>query len=98
MAGTSNPKGLLVDKNKKREEPELLKLLNSRAAWNNPPHVEPRIDDNYRNRMNAAVNAYAQANRTDPFARDRISLHLRRGLELPSDVLEESNSRIRAQR
>ena len=80
------------------QEPELLKLLNSRAAWNNPPHSEPTLSGDYVHRMNMALNAYAQANRADSFAKDRMALYLRRGLELPSDILEESNSRIRAQR
>lgn len=78
-------------------DPELLKLLNSRASWNLPEHKKPHVNGEYLQRMNAAVDAYARANRSDPFARDRIALYLRQGYEFPSDILDESNGRMRSQ-
>lgn len=81
-----------------KNEPELLKLLNTRSAWNNPPHSRPVVNGEYLRRMNAAVEAHAKANRSDPFAKNRIALHMRAGLELPSDVLDEANGRLRSGR
>lgn len=80
----------------KKSEPELLKLLNTRSAWNLPPHREPVMDKEYKRRADMAVDAHARANRSDPFARDRMALYLRRGLDLPSDVLDEANGRLRS--
>lgn len=79
-----------------KSEPELLKVLNSRAAWNLPPHREP-VGITADKRFHAAVDAHARANRSDPFARDRVAMYLKRGLELPSDILEEANGRMRSQ-
>lgn len=81
---------------KTNAEPELLKILNTRAAWNLPPHREPVMEGEYKRRAQAAVDAFARANRSDPFARDRMALYMRRGLELPSDVLDAAQGRIRS--
>lgn len=73
---------------KARADSELLKHLNGRAAWNLPEYRVPMFDPQ---KVEAAVRAYASANLSDPFAARRMSLYLKQGYELPSDILADSN-------
>lgn len=52
----------------------------------------------YRIEMERAAAAHVEANRSDPFARGRIWLHMRRGLVLPSDVLADSRALVGVRR
>jgi hypothetical protein len=45
--------------------------------------------------MIKAADLHAEANKSDPFARDRIMLEMQTGRELPSDVEAEAGSAIR---
>jgi hypothetical protein len=40
--------------------------------------------------MGLAADMHAQANRTDPFARGRMMLHLKNGIENPVEVIKEA--------
>lgn len=77
-----------------RNEPsELLKLLHGNAAWNAKRPSGPCYPEN------AVENAsllHARANKSDPFAQDRMRLHLSRCLDLPSDVSKEAQASISA--
>lgn len=50
-------------------------------------HRIPLQTPKYLIEMERAAVEHAEANRSDPFARGRIWLHMKRGLLLPSDVM-----------
>jgi hypothetical protein len=54
------------------------------------PFKAPEMTLNRRVEMTRAADAYHEANRSDPFARSRVMTYMRRGIELPSDVLKEA--------
>jgi len=76
-----------------KNQSELLKLLNGR--WTD---IISHLPDVYRgptvdqDRVQEAAGLWAQANSSDPFARGRMALFLRRGFEFPSDVKKEALS------
>lgn len=78
---------------RKFEEPELLKLLNSRSVWNLPPFRNPNYD---AMRIENAARTAARAEPSDPFTYARVKASLRAGLDDPSEVLSTAQSRIRA--
>lgn len=54
-------------------------------------HRAPLQTPKFRIEMERAAAAHVEANRSNPFARGRILLHMRRGLDLPSDVSKAAN-------
>lgn len=80
----------------KKEQPELLKLLNARAAWSLPPFRKPKFNANERAKIETAVSLHAQAFNSDPFAADRMNLHLISGLERADDVIEDARHKLGA--
>lgn len=79
---------------KYKNESELLKLLNSRAAFNLPPYRKPVIDDGMARAMDLAARTHGEAHPSDPYAAARMKLYLYQGYELPSDVLQDARSRL----
>jgi hypothetical protein len=79
-----------------KKPPEPMALILSRAEaiarmpeqYRAPQHDSQRVRD--------AVAQFARANLSDPFAARRMALYLKRGLELPSDILADSNRQIQA--
>lgn len=76
-----------------KQRPALLELLNQRGSWNLPPYEPPVRDAKYLVKVETAARAHARANPADPFAYPRIRLHLLKGFDLPSDVLESSRKK-----
>lgn len=76
----------------KKDEPELLKLLNSREAWALP---EYKVPEYIPQQVERAVREASLLNNSDPFAAARMRLHLQRGYELPSDVIKDSINTIK---
>lgn len=75
------------------EKSKLLELLNEREAWKLPlPYPVPVLDSA---RVDGAVKLHSQANDSDPFAGPRMRLHLKRGFELPSDILGDAASALK---
>lgn len=71
-------------------------LLQKESDFKNPlprQHREPALTMGYRIEMNRAAHVFAEANQSDPFARDRITLHMRRGIVHPSEVLKTRRDR-----
>lgn len=62
------------------------------------PYIPPVMTLGRRVDISNALARHVEANRSDPFAGGRIKMHMERGLELPSDVLEEANSKLNANR
>jgi hypothetical protein len=80
----------------KKEQPELLKLLNARAAWNHPPFRQPRFGADQLAKIELAVSLHAEANNSDPYAADRMRMHLLRGLDSAEEVITEARNRLNA--
>lgn len=74
-----------------KNESELLKLLNSRAAFNLPPYRKPVVDERA---IDLAARTHGEAYPSDPWARQRMTLYLKQGYELPSDVLADARHKI----
>lgn len=60
------------------------------------PWREPEMTVQRRAEVKKAADRHQEANLSDPFARDRALLYMRRGLALPSDVLADANSQLAA--
>lgn len=60
------------------------------------PYVAPVMTPQYAADIRKVMMAHADANNSDPFAADRIALHMRRGLGLPSDVKRTAESQLNA--
>jgi hypothetical protein len=73
---------------KKRQPPALLELLNERQSWELPPYRKPEVD---AVKMEEAARLWAQAYNADPFAYQRIRLHMLQGFELVSDVRKDAS-------
>lgn len=54
------------------------------------PFMPPVMTTKRRTEMDRAAAAHVEVNRSDPFAYNRVMLYMRRGIELPSDVLAEA--------
>lgn len=77
------------------KRPHLLELFNARATLIEQMPLDyrpPVLDLKYRNQLEVAADLHAEANQSDPFARARVALHMRRGLILPSDVSKEARA------
>lgn len=78
-------------------ESSLLKLLDQRhkslGLGSDKPYNKPHLDSVT---IHLAAEAHAKVNVSDPFARARITLHMRQGYELPSDVLADAHNKERA--
>lgn len=73
----------------KHEESFLLKHLNERKAWDGRPFVLPDYGPQAFEAMRMAAQCVKEVDTSDPFAPARAMLHMRGGLDLPSDVLKE---------
>lgn len=78
----------------KKEQPELLKLLNARAAWNLPTFRQPRFSTEQLSKIEAAVALHAEAYKSDPFAASRVRCHLLRGLDSADEVADDARNKI----
>jgi len=80
-----------------KEASELLHLLDQRfkelGLGDGKPFRTPTLDGTAIER---AANLHAEANKSDPFARGRILLHLRRGLDSVGDVDKTSRAILAA--
>jgi len=56
------------------------------------PYRAPEATPARRAEMNKAAAAHVEANRSDPFSRGRVMLHMRRGLAAPSEVLVDATA------
>lgn len=79
---------------KLKSESGLVKLMNKRKAWAQPPHQPPKFDEQYERRAVQAARTHAVANNSDPFAYGRAMLHLRQGYEYPSDMQKDADRAI----
>lgn len=71
---------------------DLLALLNQRKTWELSPHyVIPQQNSRL---VSEAINLYTLANDSDPFARDRIRLHLAIGFEYAPDVIKDARGQL----
>lgn len=62
-------------------QPTLLKLLNERAVWNYPPWRKPEWNKRDLERIRESAKVHGQANPTDPYAAERMLMHLLRELD-----------------
>lgn len=81
---------------KKKNEPELLKLFNSREAWKQHQHRKPEANDAFWGKVRAAGLAHAKANKADSFAYNYIVKQMLMGYDSPEDVLSDATGRLRA--
>lgn len=65
----------------KKEKPALLSLFEGRRAWERLPHREPTLTPSHWAEFAQRAEEYAKANPSDPFAKQRKLLYLKRGLE-----------------
>ena len=81
----------------KTETPELLKLLDQRhkelGLGDGKPFRTPTLD---RTAVERAATLHSEANKSDPFSRARMCLHLRRGLDSVGDVEKAARSILAA--
>jgi hypothetical protein len=81
----------------KKEHSELLKLLDQRhkelGLGDGKPFRTPTLD---RNAVERAADLHAEANKSDPFARGRMLLHLHRGIDSVGDVEKAARSILAA--
>lgn len=61
-----------------------------------PEYKEPVSTPDREREIQRAASLHAKAEASDPFARGRIICHMRRGIELPSDVIATASSRLAA--
>lgn len=74
------------------ERSELLTLLNNRKCWEPaPPYKLPTYNKGVVER---AERVHVKANDSDPYAGDRIRLHLLMGFELPSNVEKDATAQL----
>lgn len=89
--------GIAVDKskNKKKETPALLQLLNERSTWNLPPWRAPLIDDARGRLIETAARTAQKAEPSDPFMYRRMKHQLTLGYDDPNEVMKAAQTRIR---
>jgi hypothetical protein len=78
----------------------LLELLEQRfnvlGLGDGKPFRQPTLHPEREAMIEAVADRHAAANLSDPFARARIRMHMRRGLELVSDVGRLADAQLRA--
>ena len=74
----------------KKNDSELLKLLNQRAAWNLPRFRKPLWNGKDIQAIDAAEKLHAEADPSNPYAYQRMKMHLLRGLDSAVDVAESA--------
>ena len=75
--------------------PEPMGIIMNRAdgILAGPAYREPMVNERA---IHEAARQWALWDNADPWAYGRMKMHLRRGYELPSDVLREANIKIAA--
>lgn len=85
-----------MNKNKKKETPGLLLLINARESWNLPPFRAPVLDAQRQRLVELAARTAQKAEPSDPFLYSKLKSHLSQGLDDPAEVLSTAQSRLRA--